>query len=121
MDTTTGEVISGALAASISLSAITTPVNTQVFEALNRANAMPEWAIIAAVCGLFCIFAAFCNNCRIKTLARFLSGCVWGSIVLILGSSGELFPLFWTAVVLFSFDIYSVMLKGRLWKGRSIS
>lgn len=121
METRSGDLISGALAFATAASSLTSPPNTQVFKALHQANAMPEWAIIAAVCGLFCMFAAFCDNVKVQALARMMSGCVWGTIVLVLGAGGNFFPLFWTAAVLFSFDVYQVLIKGQSWIQRSNS
>lgn len=114
MDTRTGEIISATTAIGVSASTLTSPPDTKVIEVLYQTNTLPEWAVVALLCGLFCLYATFFqNNTKVQALSRFLSGCVWGTIVMVLGAQMQLFPLFWTAVVLFLFDIYTVITKGQ--------
>jgi hypothetical protein len=121
MDNRSGEFLSGAIAFAVSMSALTSPPESKVFQVLQKADAMPEWALIAAFCGLFCMIASVYRNCRSQAMARMMSGSVWGSLVLLFGAEGKLFPLFWIALVLFLFDIYSVTIKGQSWMRRSKS
>ena len=53
METRSGELISGAIAVAVAGSSITAPSDTKVFQVMQTANAMPEWAAIAVLCGLF--------------------------------------------------------------------
>lgn len=119
MDTRSGELISGGVSVAVAVSSLTAPPESKVFQVLSSMDAMPEWALIAAVCGLFCMFAVFIRDCRIQATARMMSGCVWGSLLLVFGMEGKLFPLFWIALVLFLFDIYAVTIKGQSWTRRS--
>jgi hypothetical protein len=119
MDTRSGELISGGIAFAVGISALTSPPESKVFQVLQQADAMPEWALIAALCGLFCVVATFVRTCRLKAMSRMMSGCVWGSLILVFGMEGKFFPLFWIALVLFLFDIYTVTIKGQSWIQRS--
>ena len=121
METRSGELVSGGLSVAYGVSALTAPPDAAIFQMLTLSNPMPEWAIIAAACGFFCMFSAFYRNLRVQAAARMMSGCVWGTIVLLFGTEGKLLPLFWMAVVLFVFDVYAVTIKGQSWIQRSNS
>lgn len=122
METRSGDLLSGALCTSVAVSFWTAPETSAVFKVFDDANAMPEWAFIALVCGIFCMFASFCKNRKVLALARMMSGSIWGSIILLFGAEGKFFPLFCMALVMFSFDIYSVLNKGKVsWIRRSNS
>lgn len=122
METRSGDLISGALCVAVATSFWTSPQNTVVFKVFEQANAMPEWAIIALVCGFFCMVSSFFKNEKVEAAARMMSGSIWGSIVLLFAADGKFLPLFWMAIVLFTFDIYSVIHKGRAsWIQRSNS
>lgn len=121
METRSGELVSGGLSLSIGAACLTAPPEAAMFQILQSSNPMPEWAFIAAVCGVFCMFAAFYRNLRVQAAARMMSGCVWGSVVLLFGLEYKLVPMFWMAVVLFMFDVYAVTIKGQSWIQRSTS
>lgn len=118
-DTRSGEIISAGISIAIAISAMVGPTDIAVFHTLSRIAAMPEWAFIAAMCGIFCMFAAFAKSCRVQAAARMMSGCVWGSMLMVLGMGEKFFPLFWIALVLFLFDVYAVTIKGQSWTQRS--
>jgi hypothetical protein len=109
-----GDLLSALIALAIPLSFITSS-DTVVFSAMQSYSLWPHWAISAALSGLFCLCAAVSESTRADALARFVSGCVWGTAVLILASHSLWIPVFWTALVLFSFDIISVINKGLIW------
>jgi hypothetical protein len=109
-----GDLLSALIALALSLSFVTSS-NTVLYTAMESYSLWPHWAISAALSGLFCLCAAVSENTKAHALARFLSGCVWGTAVLVLGSQSLWLPVFWTALVLLSFDIISVINKGLIW------
>lgn len=109
-----GDILSALIAFAVALSTLTSPDTSQVMIILNRAGAMPEWAIIAAICSILCLVTTLTDNAKAYSTAKFVSGCVWGSVVLVLGLEGQLFPLFWIATVLFAFDFFTVI-RSYLW------
>jgi hypothetical protein len=114
VNTRSGEILSALLAVALALSILSAP-NSSTYAALQASALMPEWVIAAVVSGLFCLCAAVSEHIKANALARFMSGCVWGTAVLALASQSLWLPVFWTALVLFLFDIATVITKGLLW------
>lgn len=115
MDTRSGELISALLSIVISLSLLFTTARTTMLTILEKADALPEWAIMGLAGGLFCLVAVFLKSIKMQMLARFISGCIWGTLILMLGQERSFGPMFLNACVLFAFDIFLVLEKGQLW------
>jgi hypothetical protein len=115
-----GELLSALLLFAASVSTLTSPADSKMLLALNAAGAMPEWAIISAVCSIICLLTSVTNSAKTYALSKFVSGCAWGSILLVLGVEGSLLPLFWISIVLFSFDIFTVLSGGNSWSRKNL-
>lgn len=119
LNTRSGEVLSALTIISLALSTVLSGVTTDALEIIYHANAISEWAMMTLFCGFFCLTAVGTENRTITALARFISGCVWGTILLLLSDLQPLLPLFWMSVVFFSFDIFTAVIKGQSWIQRS--
>jgi len=120
MDTRSAEILSALLSIVIAIGMFTSPESALIIQTLNQANMLPEWAIVNAVVAAFCLAANFFGGGRFESAARFMSGCLWGTIVLVFANAQQWLPIFWIATVMFAFDIYLVTTKGQLWtKGKS--
>jgi hypothetical protein len=84
-----------------------------MFMTLDSANVLPQWAILSIVCSLISVASVFISSCKLQALSRFLSGCVWGTLIMIYFAIGQTHAIFWTSIVLFTFDIIVVILKGQ--------
>ena len=115
METRSAEILSAMIAIAVSLSIFTAPETTLIVQLMNEAKVLPEWAYINICCAIFSIGACFLNSEKIKTASRFISGCTWGTVVMICANYQQWLPVFWIAVAMFGFDIYLVAIKGRLW------
>lgn len=115
MDTRSGEVLSASTLLALTLSTHFNGVTTEAFEVIYYAKALSEWMLLLIGCGFFCLFAAWTESDTVRAASRFISGCIWGTVVFLLSGLDPLLPLFWMAVVLFSFDIFTVILKGQSW------
>jgi hypothetical protein len=114
-ETRSAEVMSAVLAIALALSTFTSGASAPVNVAL--AGVLPEWAILNIVTALFCLTACFFDRSkRVVKAARFLSGCFWGTVVMVFANTQQWLPVFWMAVVMFAFDIYLVAVKGQTWK-----
>lgn len=114
IDTKSAETLAAMLAIALAVSTFTASETAPINVMLN--GILPEWAILNIVCALFCLFACFFENSRIIKAARFLSGCFWGTLVMVFANSQQWLPVFWMALVMFAFDIYLVAVKGQTWK-----
>lgn len=113
MDTRSGETISALIGIILGATALLNP-DSFMHILLNKADAFPEWAILSITCSLVCLIAVFVESARVKRLARFLSGCVYGTIVMLSASIDYFGALFWVGALLFAFDIVAVTLIGRM-------
>lgn len=115
LDTRSGEVLSALLSIVLGLSMLIAPDTAAVLQIMR--DAMPEWALVNITAAVVCLVACFlAPDNRLVTTARFLSGCLWGTFILIFASEGHWrMPLFGIALVMFAFDIYLVMVKGQSW------
>jgi hypothetical protein len=119
MDTRSGEMLSALVALALGATALTTQ-SSFMFVLLTRADAFPEWAILSVVCSLISLLCIFLNNERTNALGRFLSGTLWGTVILLSVSVDYYGALFWCGIIFFSFDILAVITKGNLvWNRKS--
>lgn len=114
-NTRSGEVLSALTLIALSMSTYFSGTATEAFEVIYHAQAISEWMLLIVGCGFFCLIAAWADNEVIRGASRFISGCIWGTVVLLLSGLEPLLPLFWMAVVLFAFDIFTVITKGQSW------
>lgn len=114
-DTRSGEILSALISLVLAIFLLIAPDSTQAVQIMR--DALPEWAIVNIAAALFCLAACFCTaDGRMGRTARFLSGCIWGTFILIFASLGQLLvPLFGIAMVMFAFDVYLVTVKGQAW------
>lgn len=115
MSTRSAEALSAIIAIAVSISMFTSPDSTLIVDLMNQAKVLPEWAYISICCALFSLGACFFNSEKIKRASRFISGCLWGTVVMICVNFQQWLPLFWIATAMFGFDIYLVAVKGRAW------
>lgn len=115
MDTRSAEVLSALLAMVIAIGMFTSPDSALFIKTMNSVRLLPEWAVVNAVAAGMSLFALFTSNERINATARFVSGCTWGTIVLVFANVQQWLPLFWVALVMFAFDIYLAAVKGQSW------
>jgi hypothetical protein len=115
METRSGELLSAFFSIVVALSLLFSPSNTTVLQILQQACALPEWAIMGLIGGVFCLIAVFLKSIKMQMLARFISGCTWGTLILMLAQGESFGPMFLNACVLFAFDIFLVLEKGHLW------
>lgn len=113
-----GDILSACIAFAVSTTTLVSVEHTQVTRVLLASGAMPEWAIVAILCSILCLFTALTKYDKFQALAKFLSGCVWGSMAMILGAESHLYPLFWIALILFTFDILTVITRSFSWRQR---
>lgn len=121
MDTRSAEVLSALLALVIAGGMFTSPDNAIFLQTMKSVRLLPEWALVSAAAAAVSLFALFTSSARINATARFASGCMWGTIVLVFANVQQWLPLFWIALVMFAFDIYLVAVKGQSWTVRSSS
>lgn len=115
MDTRSAEVLSSLLAIVIAISMFTAPASAIIIQTLNSVRMLPEWAIFNSLAAIFCLIANFLRSEQLNTAARFVSGCTWGTIVLVFANAQQWLPIFWIALIMFAFDIYLVAVKGQTW------
>lgn len=116
METRSAEILSAVLSIAVAISMFTSSESTHVISLMQQSEVLPEWAIINIFCSIFCLVACLRDDDSLEAASRFLSGCVWGTIILIFAAFRQWLPIFWIAVALFSFDVYLVTIKGqRLW------
>lgn len=111
-----GECISALVAAV--MAALLFQGQGQFAAGLSATGIMPQWALMAGACSLaYVLYIAF-NAQFFRSLARFLSGCIWGAIVLVCMWVRSLDVIFWSAAALFSFDFYAVLKGGMCQKSK---
>lgn len=115
IDTRSAEILSALLAIVVALGMFTSPEAGLVVKTLHSVSMLPEWAIFSSLSAIFCLVASVWKNERMNAAARFVSGCMWGTIVLVFANAQLWLPFFWIALVMFAFDIYLVTIKGQLW------
>ena len=113
MDTRAAEILSALLAFVLALSTFTAPDGAPISVLMN--HMLPEWAIANMLCAVSCFVACFVNHAKITTAARFMSGCFWGTVVMVFANAQAWLPVFWMGLVMFAFDIYLVTIKGQSW------
>jgi hypothetical protein len=115
------EIQSALLSLVVSFSLLFHTTQTTLYNILYKSHALPQWAQMGVAGGVFCLVAAFVSNTKIQMGARFISGCIWGTLILILIQADILGPMFWEACVLFGFDVFLVLEKGHVWMRKSRS
>lgn len=118
-DTRCCEVLSALISSVVAFCLLMAPDSAQVVQIMRAA--MPGWAVVNIAASMFCVFAClFAHDSRVGTSARFLSGCLWGTFILIFASVGQWWlPIFGVAVVMFAFDVFLVTTKGQSWAIRA--
>lgn len=113
MDTRSGEFISAVIGIILGITALLNP-ESFMYMLLARADAFPEWAILSVTCSLVCLIGVFSCSESLRKLSRFLSGCVYGTVILLSASIDYFGALFWVGLLLFAFDIVAVLTDGRV-------
>ena len=116
MDTRSAEILSAFISIVLALGMFVAPAGSMMMMTMHAAGMLPEWPLVMAFCSGFCLIAQFFNIPKLVWSARFLSGCVWGTIVMVFGNQYLWLPFFWVATVMLSFDFYLVTVKGQIWK-----
>lgn len=115
LNTKSAEILSALIIAAISVGMFTSPESGLVVQTLKSLSMLPEWAILGLASSALCIVSCLSNSERLNAAARFFSGAMWGTIVLVFANAQHWLPLFWIAAVMFAFDFYLVTVKGRSW------
>lgn len=114
-DTKSGEVVSALVTAAVSGSVLVHGQGN-----LLSVDIMQGWCVLASVTSIAYLLAITFRHDALRSIARFWSGCAWGSIVLICLWQAELRPLLLCALALFGFDFYAVF-KGEKWQKSNCS
>jgi hypothetical protein len=118
-DTRAADLLASCVCLVISVATYFSP-NSYVYESIARMSAFPEWIVMAMMCSIIGIFSVFIGSVKLQSFCRFLSGCVWGSLIMLYTLFGEHQIILWIACTLFSFDITSVILKGKVWTRKNL-
>lgn len=113
IDLRPAEILSALLAFVLAISTFTSPDSAPISVLLD--HMLPEWAYANMICAVLCLVASFVNRENFTRAARFMSGCFWGTVVMLFANAQAWLPVFWMGVVLFAFDIYLVAVKGQSW------
>lgn len=108
-----GDTVSASITGAAALGTFIRP-DVFVLQGMAGLGSMTKWAILAAVCSAGFYLGLLFNSTCLRSMARFLSGCVWGAVILLCLYARDPALLLFSAVALFMFDFY-VVWRERAW------